>query len=321
MTRSLSLPIKSSSKRLWLSAGLVALCTVLLPMPAEANGDPEVILLSDFELGDVSSWSSVTNGPLPVTPTAFRFTEFVLKDPHIYIDLDVIGCTDVTNTDVPVINLTSVNGSAAAAIVTDADMDGCLDLSSMLLFRELDQTNNGELVDGRAGKCAPPAGTTTCSVDTSKPKGRSTYDNVAGGLCLGVEPGSANPTYVPLITETFGPCYVSDPADIELEILDGLLVPLKDFQTSATFNTVPATSLSDGLSRGFLREVDADALTIPAEIPTVGGLPVSILFPGGHPDGFDQNCAGFSDLDQYQGESGWWIYFNFSADSVPWTGL
>ena len=45
------------------------------------------------------------------------------------------------------------------------------------------------------------------------------------------------------------------------------------------------------------------------------GQPLSILFPGG-----TGNCAVDDDRDTYEAVFGWWVYLNFPADPVEWTG-
>ena len=51
----------------------------------------------------------------------------------------------------------------------------------------------------------------------------------------------------------------------------------------------------------------------PADLPLVGGRPVSSLLAGG-----TGNCASSSDKDRLDGVPGWWFYLNFTAQQVPW---
>ena len=74
--------------------------------------------------------------------------------------------------------------------------------------------------------------------------------------------------------------------------------------------------MTDGLLLGFLLESEADAILIPADIPVVGGQPLSALFPGG-----TGNCSGGDDRDVHMSESGWWLYFNFTATLIDWDHL
>lgn len=56
-------------------------------------------------------------------------------------------------------------------------------------------------------------------------------------------------------------------------------------------------------------------ILLPADLPVVGGQPLSILLPGG-----TGNCAGHDDCDLFEGVTGWWFYFEYVAEPVPWTG-
>lgn len=75
-------------------------------------------------------------------------------------------------------------------------------------------------------------------------------------------------------------------------------------------------SLIEGLIYGFLREDDADSILFPASYPIIGGQPISFLLPGG-----TGNCSFGDDTELHDGFFGWWFYFNFTAEYVPWTGL
>jgi hypothetical protein len=88
-------------------------------------------------------------------------------------------------------------------------------------------------------------------------------------------------------------------------------VTLHDAQIAAKFNADPATTLSNGLVRGFLSEADADATIIPPSNPLIGSQPLSSLLPGG-----SGNCEPHSDKDVDGDTVGWWFYFNFTAARV-----
>ncbi|MCU0757367.1 MAG: hypothetical protein MUE46_20025 [Xanthomonadales bacterium] len=77
------------------------------------------------------------------------------------------------------------------------------------------------------------------------------------------------------------------------------------------------TELRPGLLRGFLTEAAADATLLPADLPVIGGRPLSSLFRGG-----TGNCStGPSDKDTLDGVSGWWFYFEIRAVPVPYQEL
>ena len=177
--------------------------------------------------------------------------------------------------------------------------------------------NDGGRMDLRPGRCAPPANDTSCSVDGSTGGTTMiTVDNVVGGNpCLGVLSGTSS-NYTPQIVEPVGDCFVGQPVDLEIELAGGLTVPLVDVQLAAAYDASPAQTLGQGLLRGFLSEVAAAAVVLPADIPVVGGLPLTAVLPGGA-----GNCSTNDDRDMKEGQSGWWFYFEFSAERVPWTGL
>ena len=92
----------------------------------------------------------------------------------------------------------------------------------------------------------------------------------------------------------------------------GRVGKLTDAQIAATFVGTPATSLSNGLMRGFLSEADANATLIPASVPLIGGRPLSSVLPGG-----TNACPSFSDKDVGPGGVvGWYFYLNFPAQKL-----
>jgi len=85
-------------------------------------------------------------------------------------------------------------------------------------------------------------------------------------------------------------------------------VPLQQVQVGATYGS---SSLMNGVLRGFVTQADAEATNISFGIVNAR---LARLLPG------DQhNCASFSDMDMLGTTPGWWLYFNFTATSVPWT--
>ena len=304
---------KSLSGPLWMTTCCLSL---ILTAPSSADDD---LLHADFELGDVSSWSSVFGGSLPVAPAAFRVNLLELRDPHLFANNPLTStCEDLTQVDNPLFG--SINTMIADGIDNDTNGDGYLDISLMLLFRSLDQSTEGpvvgEVVDLRGGRCAPPADSTTCSVDSPEPKARTTYTNASAGTCLHVEPGTTGP-YTPAPMPTVGPCFATDAIDFTFEVLVEIPLPLQDFQVSATYDHDPADELLAGLARGFLSKTDADSTLLPGSIPLAGGRPISDFLADG-----TETCPPGNDLDPPDvPDGGWWFYFYFEAERVPWTGL
>lgn len=243
-----------------------------------------------------------------VLPTAFRMTSLTLRDPHAYTLVFGLFCTDIT---------TQLNDEFAAAITMDGDdpPDGFLDLSVLNIFRPLAQAAMSTPMEIVVADCtAPPDGTTCAPQPDGDPPIMSTATNMSSGTCLGAIAGTTG-GYSPAITTATGPCYSSDAETLTLNIGD-LSITLTDARIGATYVGAPATSLVNGLVRGFISEADADATILPADLPIVGGMPLSSLFPGG-----SGNCSSDDDRDTGPGGvTGWYLYLNFQATVVPWTG-
>ncbi len=292
-----------SLRRLTLLAAMV--CLLALPSAARAGDDP--IFSDGFESGDVSAWT-IAVGYLP-PPEPFRTMDLDLRDPHVFVEID-IGiplCLDFTDDPIPVAEV-SFNGSLETALTTDGDMDGFLDQSLLFLFRPLEPVGDGAL-ELAGGICTAPVETTVCSEDSEVPSTLLVTTGVDIGTCLETVPGTTS-GYDPSIDEPTAPCFFTLSQDLTLD-LQGIEVTLRDAQIAATWVGDPVNELMNGLIRGFLRESDADQLLLPPELPVIGGQPLSVLLPGGA-----GNCAAGDDRDQHEGESGWWFYLNASAESV-----
>ena len=90
---------------------------------------------------------------------------------------------------------------------------------------------------------------------------------------------------------------------------------LQDVQVGATYSGNPATGMSNGVLRGFISETDANNVVLPADMPIIGGDPLSVLLPGG------AGCCAGHDARDYGLDGttlGWWFYFNFPAAKVTW---
>ena len=237
--------------------------------------------------------------------TAFRMNTLVLRDPHVFAR--VVLCIDGT--------ALAVNNPLQDSLTMDLDSppDGLLDLSPTLVFRGLSQTSNAMMpVDLHFADCTAPASSTTCAPSTTAPIS-ATATNLPSGACLGVLPGTVRP-YSPAVTPSAQPCFVSSATTVTIE-LSGIPITLRDAQIAATYVGAPATSMVNGLLRGFITETDANATILPANLQFVGGQPLSSVLPGGA-----GNCSSTSDKDTHGGLSGWWFYLNFTAARVPWTG-
>ena len=236
--------------------------------------------------------------------TGFRFNDMDLREPHVFMNL--IFCRDITDTP---LGGFSVNNELQTAIQTDGDMplDGQLDLSLLIAMTPLDQSLATNRMQFGGANCTSPLASTTCWVTAPQLDGTATLRTT--GDCLAPMDGTPRP-YVPRITNTASPCFVSPTGTLLLDV-GGLSVPLEDAQLAATFVLNPANNLVNGLLRGFLRETVADTTPIPEDFPLVAGQMLSSVLPGG-----TGACAAHNDKDMHHGVPGWWFYFNFTAPRV-----
>lgn len=230
----------------------------------------------------------------------FRFNDMDLRDPHIFVNF--LGCRDVT--DVPLSGF-SVNGEIQNSIQNDGNSDGYLDRSTVVEFLPLDQSLATNLFDSGSANCTAPLASTSCSQITSSAiAGDATLS--PNTTCLAAIAGTLRP-YALALTSSTAPCFASPIGTVVLD-LGGIPAQLTGAQIAATFVANPATSLTNGVLRGFISETDANNTIIPAGFPLVGGMPLSSLLPGG-----SGNCASHSDKDIKDGVTGWWLYLNFTA--------
>jgi cysteine-rich repeat protein len=242
-------------------------------------------------------------------PTAFRVTTLRIIDPHLFIELSG-NCADITT----YVNDTLIKN----AIEMDGDdpPDGLLDLTLLSVFEPLDQAAAASPMDIVFGECTAPLATTTCSAGPATERVDSNANNQATGECLGVLADTLNPAYTAPVTPD-GPCYVSDVEAFEIQ-LGSVVVPLEDAYVAGTYVGNPATQLADGLIRGFISEATADATILPADLPLVGGRPLSDLLGG------SIACTGGTipadDRDMGPGGVvGWYFYVNVTSAEVPYT--
>jgi hypothetical protein len=238
-------------------------------------------------------------------PTAFRFVDLDLRDPHVFVSF--LGCRDVTDT--PFFGF-SVNGQIATSIGTDSDADGLLDFSPLVVFRPLDPATETGAADVLTGACTA-ADPSTCSAGDATVASVA-VTNTATGACLAALEGTTG-NYTPAITSPTDACFSTSTATLQL-MLAQIPITLSNAQVAAEYSGDPATGLVDGLLRGFISEADADATVLPATLPLVGGRSLSSLLPGG-----TGNCSTRNDKDTVDGVTGWWFYLNFTAQQWAWT--
>ncbi|MBI4563897.1 MAG: hypothetical protein HY716_04290 [Planctomycetes bacterium] len=244
--------------------------------------------------------------------TAFRIVSLALRDPHVFAELPVYGCSDLTDSAPPGTGVTPINQAFEEAITGDEDGDGYLDLSILVLFNPLDpQSARGTLYFVMGGRC--PAAGGPCGPNPGTPSIPVGYANGGGDPCLEPLTGTvSSANYSPAIGTPASPCFVTDEAEIDLAIPGWTPVPLQAVRAGATYSGDPPATLTNGLLRGFLSESVAGSVMV----PTPGGsLPLSTFLPGGQ-----NNCASHDDRDVGPDgvTSGWWIYFNFTAERVDY---
>ncbi len=247
----------------------------------------------------------------PSEAIAFRFTSMYIRDPHFYVS-SLIGCIDATD-DILVGD--AINEQFNAAINNDdPDMpDGYLDLSLLLIFRGLDQSDGGGgTLDFANGQCTAPVQTTVCDLLPNSELQGATYASQAEGICHEPDPAhlsSAN--YNPKPGSTPGPCFHAGPTDVTI-VTTGFDLSLQDTEIAATYVGDPAGNLVTGTLRGFLSSEVAGSTELPPDVQQdTGATYIAELLPGG-----PNNCANHNDLDG----GGWWFYVDFTAQQVDWVG-
>lgn len=264
-------------------------------------------------------WLGVDGFEFASPATVMRFTDLDLRDPHVFLPITIAPfptvCFDFTDTPIPTTTL-SFNGNIQSSYNGDSNpADGFLDASSLLWFRPLWQDGRTARVDNGAADCLAPAPTSGCAPSPAATPSAYRYAAFSSGTCLAPLPGTiGSPAYSPAIAAATGACFVTAPRTFVFDN-GGTPITLIDAQIAATFDATPATALSNGLLKGFLRESDANQIVISDPALPGGSLTLASLLAGG-----TGSCSTRNDRDLHAGESGWWFYFNFQAAAVTYTG-
>jgi hypothetical protein len=252
-----------------------------------------------MQLSAVSCVVAVLVGSAAMSPvaaeTSFRVSDLDLRDPHMFVNIGI--CLDATEA--------GFNAGIQSRLNNDSDKDGNLDSSYLLTFMPLNQGAATNFLAAGPATCSAPAESTMCGAITD-PWFGTDATLMTSGTCLTFVPGTVRP-YTPAVASATGPCFTSPAQTFAIDI-GGVVLMLRDAQLAATFNGNPATTLSNGLVRGFLTEADANATIIPASYPQIGGRPLSSVLPGG-----TGSCAPHDDRDTHGDASGWWFYFSYTA--------
>ena len=264
----------------------------------------------------IAAWVALAGASAPAVRaevTAFRISDLDWRDPHVFATLPGLGCADITNFDA--FGIKGVNPALQASIQTDTDFDGQLDLNHIIVFDPLNPAAaGGTLLFGTTVNCTAPLAGTSCAPLSVLPS--FSYDNTPA-LCLGPIAGTTSP-YSPAIVQPATPCFVASVGTLTLNAL--FPITLQDTYIAATYSGNPATGLVNGLIRGFISETTANQTIIPeglTGIDTIDGEPLSQLLRGGAGSCSQQSPAtGDKDVGP-GGVTGWYVYFNFVASTVP----
>ena len=231
-------------------------------------------------------------------PAAYRITALNLRDPHTFVN--VAGCNDVTNI---------ADSTEQYQMTHDGNSDGYYDDSQVIVFRPLAQTGGTTTPAEVYFQALCTTAATTCKPG-SIASAALTATNAATGTCLQPVANTTKP-YNPAVTNSTGPCFSTGAVNTTGEVL-GTAAAVQQMQIAGTYVGTPATSITNGLYAAFITQTEAQAKNA-----QVGLLNASIasFFPGG-----SGNCNMMSDKDTYNAQSGWWVYYNFTATAVPWNG-
>lgn len=242
-------------------------------------------------------------------PTAIRLGALQLRDPHVFVPVPLgptTICTDAT--DLPSVGL---NAQIAASLAADANADGRLDSSALLLLQPPRASGLAAPVRSAGGDCsvATPTG---CAIVAATPVVLRFYQsfNLNGSNhCLEPLPGTSSTwSSAPPIPLPGGSCYATTAADLVLDT-GSAQIPLYDTAFGAP---VPAASGSTGggLMRGFLRASDAAQIQVPLN---GSSRSLASMLPGGAGSCRADVPGG---VDTHNGEQGWWFYFEYRQDAV-----
>jgi hypothetical protein len=235
-------------------------------------------------------------------PMAFRITELMLRDPHLFY-----GSSDLTET--PVLGQ-SVNRTLIPNQLTmDSDRDGFLDTSVILVMQPFDPRATNAMLTMVNGNCP---------VDTSKPcvpKPGSTVNatwalqNTLEGMCLAPVAGTTS-NFQPPVAVPKAPCFSTTTGTTLALDLGGVSLPVMEAKLSATYQNQPSAALVGGLLMGFVTSQDAMAAILPRDLGApIGGTPFL-------------NYVRRQDRDQAESpnmQDGFWMYLNFVAKPVTYT--
>lgn len=230
--------------------------------------------------------------------TVYRASKLELRDPHVFSFFDATG---------------TVNGFIQDGVDNDEDEppDNILDLNVSIVFQPLDQVGTTTPMVISFAECSAPLATTSCTQSATTELIPATATNSDSGTCLEALAGTTTDyggNQASPVIPVPAPCFSSNEVDVTVN-LGTVTLPMKAARISATYSGTPATSLVTGLLRGYVTEADANNIIIPADVPLVGGDPLSSLL---HADDRDTDPDGTP-------LNGWWFYIAMEAEEVTYT--
>jgi len=267
------------------------------------------MLLAIFCAGTLAHASEVeldvifASGFEAATPTVFRMGGVALRDPHLFFPFAGF-CVDSTD---------ALNQNIQQQLDADADTDGFYDSSPLTVFRPLDTSGAPGIFENRDGVC--DTGTTphcTPGIETPVERSYAMYDLTAPTVCAGPLPDTTS-GFDPPVPAPGGHCFATTVIDTVLP-LSSLQLPLWDTKFAAPSPSATG-STGGGLMRGFLRESDADQISIDLG---AGPIVLSSLLPDGTGSCSTGDPHG---KDTDRGEPGWWMYLEIRLDAVTSSGF
>ena len=255
-------------------------------------------------------------------PVAFRIQTAEIIEPGIYYDVPLRSCRDLRNVGVSTMLPGGVNGLIRTEFEeTQAEPNQHLHAMSIaLLTRPLTQLVNATYdIDYAFPVC--DTNLETCTYDPAKPSIMSAATNIeVTGACLPAEEqwGRRAAAY-PGLNNPQGNCFVTMPTDASLTI-GGIALTLQDaklvgqYEIDATTSEV--TGIKNGVLMGFLPKSLADVT--PVNSFPLSRKPMLSTFLGGA--GVCVANGNTEDIDEHNGELGWWFYLNYTGGRVEnWT--
>ena len=242
----------------------------------------------------------------------FRVNAARVIDPHIFVNVPIFGCNDVTNDGILGQLPGGVNGMLSDSLV---EVENGKHTFSIGMTASPLQTTDGAVSAATLEFPDCFASPMACVRDLTKQVIEADITYQVAGACLPPNLPGRRASYTGLNNPT-GNCFISDPQTVIIEIAE-IPITLTDARMTAKVTGSGDTrTLTDGVLFGFFSRADADQALLPADLTLVGGNPISDLLRGGGGCGSSTSA---SDLDTYEGVEGWWFYLNFTAAEVPFS--